>query len=414
MSEQSASASSSGSPAVPADRGAPTLPISAASTAEAERLARLELSLLTEPGHPRLAELVSVHGAVEIRERLRSGDLPSPPAWRKGWQRGIDARAERLLESTDGSSRRWVCPGDDEWPDQLDDLVHVEALQERGGAPLGLWVRGRRPLRSLGCAVAVVGARACTEYGARLASDIGAGCADRDIPVVSGAAFGIDAAAHRGALAVSGVTVAVLACGVDLAYPSGHESMLERIADTGLVVSELCPGTRPSRVRFLARNRLIAGLTAGVVVVEAARRSGALNTLNWASRLGRPTMGVPGPVTSAASAGVHQVLRDGGAVVVTGAEEVAEVVSPLGSATVEWIPGERRLTDGLSAPALAVLEAVPPRRARDTEAIAADAQVEPEIASTVLGRLLCAGWVERTGAGWKLSERASRALRHAH
>ena len=398
--------------ASPASAGSvPILPIGSRPGSDEERKARLELSLLAEPGHPRLAELVSLHGAVEIRDRLRAGDLPGPKAWRSGWERDIEGRAERLLEAVDGSGLRWLCPGDAEWPERLDELVHAEPLQDRGGVPLGLWVRGPHALTSLRRAVAVVGARACTEYGAQVASDIGADCADRGFPVVSGAAFGIDAAAHRGALAVGGVTVAVLACGVDVAYPTAHQALLDRIAAEGLVVSELCPGTRPSRVRFLARNRLIAGLADGLVVVEAARRSGALNTLNWATRLGRPTMGVPGPVTSSASAGVHQAIRDGGAVLVTGGAEVAEVIAPLGSSTVGWIAGERRPTDDLSAEALAVLEAVPARRGCDVDAIAAEARVDAATASAMLGRLLCAGYVERTGEGWRLSRRAVEALR---
>ena len=148
------------------------------------------------------------------------------------------------------------------------------------------------------------------------------------------------------------------------------------------------------------------------MVVEAARRSGALNTVNWASRLGRPTMGVPGPVTSSASAGVHQVIRDGGAVLVTGGNEVAEVVAPLGSETVGWTPGERRLTDGLSADELAVLEAVPLRRAAGVATVAADAHVDMATAITMLGRLLCSGLVERTGDGWRLAPQAAQALRH--
>ena len=175
--------------------------------------------------------------------------------------------------------------------------------------------------------------------------------------------------------------------------------------------SELSPGSRPSRVRFLARNRLIAALASGTVVVEAARRSGALNTLNWADRLGRPTMGVPGPVTSSASAGVHQAIRDAGAVLVTGGDEVAEVVSPLGSDTVGWKPGERRLTDGLATDELAVLEAMPPRRAAGIATVAAEAHVDMATAITVLGRLLCSGLVERTGDGWRLSPQTVEALR---
>jgi DNA processing protein len=389
----------------------PALPAAGTSSPAEERLARLELSLVTEPGHPRLAGLVATVGPIEARERIRDGGDAIPPAWQAAMGRNVARRAEDLLREAEDGDHRWLCPGDDAWPKRLDDLAHVEDLQDRGGVPLGLWVRGSTELLTTGRSVAVVGARACTEYGAQVAGDIAADCADRGIAVVSGAAYGIDAAAHRGALALRGATVAVLACGVDMAYPTAHQPMLERIAREGLVVSELCPGARPSRVRFLARNRLIAALATGTVIVEAARRSGALNTLNWASRLGRPTMGVPGPVTSSASAGVHQVIRDGGAVLVTGANEVAEIVAPLGSDTVGWIPGERRLTDGLAPDELAVLEAVPPRRAAGVATVAAEAHVDMATAITMLGRLLCSGLVERTGDGWRLAPQAAQALR---
>jgi DNA processing protein len=395
----------------PIDRDPPPMPVAPAVDPDEERLTRLELSLMTEPGHPRLAALVTTHGAVATREWIHAADGPSSPTWRTALGRDLRSRAEQLLTSAVGTDRRWVCPGDDEWPTPLDDLVHVESLQDRGGVPLGLWVRGPHRLASLGDAVAVVGSRACTEYGARVAGDIGADCADRGTAVVSGAAFGIDAAAHRGALALGGVTVAVLACGVDVAYPNAHERMIERIAAEGLVVSELCPGTRPSRVRFLARNRVIAALATGAVVVEAARRSGALNTLHWASRLGRVTMGVPGPVTSTTSHGVHQVIRDGGALLVTSGSEVAEAVGPLGSDTVAWVSGERRLTDDLSPDELAVLEALPSRRAAGVATIAADAHVGFETAMAMLGRLLYAKLAVRTGDGWRLSPEATQALR---
>src|SRR5262245_16967789 len=318
---------------------AATLPSAATSTPAEERLARLELSLVTEPGHPRLADLVATVGPVEARERIREGDDAIPPAWQAAMSRDVARRAEDLLREAEDADHRWLCPGDDAWPERLEDLAHVEDLQDRGGMPLGLWVRGSTKLLTTDRSVAVVGARACTEYGAQVAGDIAADCADRGIAVVSGAAFGIDAAAHRGALALRGATVAVLACGVDMAYPTAHQPMLERIAREGLVVSELCPGARPSRVRFLARNRLIAALATGTVVVEAARRSGALNTLNWASRLGRPTMGVPGPVTSSASAGVLQVIRDGGRGLGPGGNAVGEVGGPLGSAPGGLRPG---------------------------------------------------------------------------
>ena len=233
----------------------PALPSAGTSSPAEERLARLELSLVTEPGHPRLADLVASVGPVEARERIRHGGDAIPPAWQAAMSRDVARRAESLLREAEDGDHRWLCPGDDAWPERLDDLAHVEDLQDRGGVPLGLWVRGSTKLLTADRSVAVVGARACTDYGAQVAGDIAADCADRGIAVVSGAAYGIDAAAHRGALALRGATVAVLACGVDMAYPTAHQPMLERIAREGLVVSELCPGARPSRVRFLARNR---------------------------------------------------------------------------------------------------------------------------------------------------------------
>ena len=182
--------------------------------------------------------------------------------------------------------------------------------------------------------MAVVGSRSATTYGADVAGDIAATLARETWTVVSGAAFGIDQAAHRGALVNRGPTVAVLACGADRAYPSAHRNLIDYVADVGLVVSEAPPGCAPTRIRFLARNRLIAALSRGVVVVEAAVRSGALNTASWAVGLGRTVMGVPGPVTSAPSAGVHQLIRARDALLVTSGEEVLEAVAPMGTFTL--------------------------------------------------------------------------------
>ena len=147
--------------------------------------------------------------------------------------------------------------------------------------------------------------------------------------MISGAAYGIDAAAHHGAFVAGGATVAVLACGVDHAYPRGHADLLASIAAHGAVISEYPPGQLPQQRRFLARNRLIAALTMGTVVVEAGRRSGALNAARHARELRRPVMAVPGPVTSSTSGGCHQLIRDGQATCVTCAEDVITDVSPV-------------------------------------------------------------------------------------
>jgi DNA processing protein len=216
----------------------------------------------------------------------------------KRWA-GLRARAARAdpegdLAQAREAGVRFVCPGESEWPAQLDDLGDAR--------PVGLWVRGRPGLRLWALrSVAVVGARACTEYGAHMAATLGAGLAERGWVVVSGGAYGIDGAAHRGALGAGGATVAVLACGVDRPYPRGHTQLITRIAEQGLVVGELPPGEHPTPSRFILRNRVIAALTRGTVVVEAAYRSGALVTARAAQRLGRFTIGVPTPLSGGAA-----------------------------------------------------------------------------------------------------------------
>jgi len=233
-----------------------------------------------------------------------------------------------------------------------------------------------------------------------VASDIAAHLAEQGVGVVSGAAFGIDQAAHRGALAVKGPTVAVLACGVDRAYPSAHRGLLDYIAETGLVVSELPPGCAPTRVRFLSRNRLIAALARGTVVVEAAVRSGALNTANWTTRLNRVLMGVPGPVTSAPSQGVHELIRARGAALVTRGEDVLELLSPSGSFLAEVPRAPMLVTDRLDDRERRVLDAVPVTRPAGEDSIARTAGVgEPDVRAA-MERLSGLGLVEQTSVGW--------------
>ena len=270
---------------------------------EAERLARVLLSRIGEPGDPRLTDLVHELGATRVLTSLRA----------QAADRELGADLAERLESTDPAREleraaamgiRFVVPGDEEWPACLDDLAHAPHLHERGGVPVGLWCRGSLRLdEATEHGVAVVGSRSATTYGADVATGIATILAGQSWSVLSGAAYGIDQAAHRGALAARGKTVAVLACGADRAYPAAHRNLIDYIADVGLVVSEAAPGCAPTRIRFLARNRIIAAAARGVVVVEAAVRSGALNTASWAAGLGRTVMAVPGPVTSAPSAG---------------------------------------------------------------------------------------------------------------
>jgi DNA processing protein len=374
------------------------------TASDADRQARLMLSLVGEPGDPRLNGLVDQVGAVEalefVQARGRRGELGAALA-----ERIASARPDETLRAAERRGLRFVTPADPEWPPGLADLADVPTLHERGGVPIGLWLRGRLSLdEAVVGSVAVVGSRSATTYGAAVATEIGGALAAASVPVVSGAAFGIDQAAHRGALAARGATVAVLACGADRVYPTAHQALVEYIAEVGLVVSEAPPGGAPTRVRFLARNRLIAALSVGSVVVEAAVRSGALNTANWADGLSRALMGVPGPVTSAASQGVHLLIRNRNALLVTGGADVLEAVLPLGQhAAGSRAEGATRPRDALPALEREVLDAVPVRRGAPADRIARAAGLAPEVVARTLVSLHEAGFVERAADRWRLA-----------
>ncbi|MFE2127750.1 DNA-processing protein DprA [Streptomyces amritsarensis] len=369
---------------------------------EEELLARVALTRVLEPGDARGGRWIREHGAAGLLRLLTGPEAQWQPPPGVGPERlaAYRRRAEladprRDLELAAGAGCRFVFPGCAQWPTQLDDLG-----DER---PVGLWLRGRPNLRTWALrSVAVVGARACTPYGAHMAQTLAAGLAERGWVVVSGAAFGIDGAAHRGALAAGGATAAVLACGADVAYPRGHAGLLGRIAGQGLVVGELPPGSHPTRSRFVLRNRVIAALTRGTVVVEAAHRSGSLVTARRAQRLGRFTMGVPGPATSGLSAGVHELLRGGEAVLVTDAAEVVEVVGSMGELAPER-RGPVLARDLLDRDTARVLEALPAGRPATAAELARAAGTGTD---EVIGRLYelhSLGFVERQGDGWQLS-----------
>ena len=373
------------------------------SPGESERLARVVLSRIGEPGDPRLTDLVHDLGGETVlrslREQAADRELGADLAERLD---GTDPARE--LDRASGQGIRFVVPGDEEWPTAMDELAHAPHLHERGGVPLGLWCRGSLRLdEATESAVAVVGSRSATTYGADVAADIAATLVRASWSVVSGAAFGIDQAAHRGALTNRGPTVAVLACGADRAYPAAHRNLIDYIAEVGLVVSEAPPGCAPTRIRFLARNRLIAALARGVVVVEAAVRSGALNTASWAAGLGRAVMGVPGPVTSAPSAGVHQLIRARDALLVTSGEEVLEAVGPIGTFTLEDPRDPERLRDRLPPRERQVLDAVPLVRAVDSGSIARTAGIAHGRTREALLVLHRAGLVEHSLGRWRLA-----------
>lgn len=374
---------------------------------EEERLARVRLSHALEPGDAKVADAVATVGAVRTVEELFA-DASSRPELA---QRLEQADPPRLLSLAERQGIRFVTPADEEWPRQLDDLAHGQRVQGLGGIPVGLWVRGPMTLDQLGASVAVVGSRSATSYGFDVATDVAATLARAGAPVVSGAAFGIDQAGHRGALAAGGATVAVLACGVDRVYPAAHRELIEHIARHFAVVSEAPLGSSPTKVRFLSRNRLIAALSRGTVLVEAAVRSGALNTAHWADQLSRVLMGVPGPVTSATSQGVHQQIRRGGASLVTSGLEVLELVGASGEHLMAVPRGPERAHDGFSLREIRVLDAVPVSRGAGTESIGRIAGVGVPETDRVLMALAAAGLVHEAADGWRLVAGVSRAGR---
>ena len=362
-----------------------------------ERLARAALTRIVEPGDELVGALLRRVGPCELLGVFTDGRKP-PAEVSAERLAGYRIRAERLdpeadLAAVDAIGGRFLCPGDREWPRQLEDLGDTR--------PIGLWVRGQPSLRMWALrSVAVVGARACTDYGAHMAATLGSGLAESGWAVVSGAAFGVDGAAHRGALAAGGATVGVLACGVDSAYPRGHTDLIAQIAEQGLLVAELPPGGHPTRSRFVLRNRLIAALTRGTVVVEAQYRSGSLATARFALRLGRYTMGVPGPVTSGLSAGVHELLRGEGALV-TDASEVIELIGSIGDLAPPR-QGHVMPRDALGPHRLRILDALPARGAVDARQVARSAGASHRAVWEALCELQSLGFVERQGSGWKL------------
>jgi DNA processing protein len=381
------------------------------------RLARVALSCLVEPGNQIVHQMVVSDGPATTLHRVIDGDLPDD-ALRGAIAarlRGGDphAIAEDALRRAARLGARIAIPEEEDWPRPVEELVR---LAQPGAAtrvdrdvfpPTCLWVRGGRPLaETLDRSVAVVGSRAATAYGKHVATELGYGLADRGWAVVSGGAFGVDAAAHRGALTAGGVTVAVLACGMDRPYPLGHAALFDRIADSGLLITEWPPGAEPFRHRFLVRNRVIAAATRGTVVVEAAARSGARQTLGRALGLDRHSMVVPGPVTSAMSVGCHELLRTNpDARLVAGVEHVLEEVGRIGEDLAPVPRGPERAEDRLGPAASQVLEALHRRRSVGLDEVAARAGVDIRTAMRQLSLLDELGLVARKDGDWMLAPR---------
>lgn len=374
------------------------------------RLARAYLLRVAEPPAIALGALVRACGAVEAADLVRRAEVPDRVLEETSSRRHLEL-AEEDMKTAERVGARLAVPEDDDWPAW--PLLPLDNALDRGlrwaGGPLGLWVRGAGSLaESVRRAVSVVGARASTNYGEHVAGEFGHELASAGMTVVSGAAYGIDGAAHRGVLVAEGRTVAVLACGVDVGYPAGHVGLLDKIAGQGFVLSEYPPGTPPARHRFLVRNRLIACLGAGTVVVEAGTRSGARNTAATAAALGRVLMAVPGPITSAMSAGCHELIRSGLATAVSSVAEVIESVGDIGTDLVTRVDGESRSTDGLDPDSLRVHEALDVRDGGSAERLAVDSGVSIGRVRAVLSTLELAGLAERCDSGWRRVKPPSR------
>lgn len=366
----------------------------------AERDARMALSCVVEAGDVGVNAMVAAQGAEAVWAALCAGRSDSRWARRAAT---FDPRP--VLLQAEAAQVRFIVPGDDEWPDQLGVLATAAPVQGLGGVPIGLWVRGAGHLAQLTRrSVAMVGARAASAYGEEVAAHLAVELTEQEWSIVSGGAYGIDAAAHRGALAAEGPTVAVLAGGADTPYPVGNSQLFRQILDAGVLVAEQPPGEHPTRVRFLARNRLIAALASGVVVVEAAARSGARNTMSWAGRCGRPAMAVPGSIYSGLSVTPHNLIRDHEAVLVTSAAEVRELVGEYGQDSLPLQRGQDRPVDELESSALAIFEALPSRGTRTADQLAERTGLPITECLGALSTLEIEGFVSRSDAGqWRLA-----------
>ncbi|MBO1269826.1 DNA-processing protein DprA [Arthrobacter cavernae] len=298
------------------------------------RIARAALTRLFEPGDTVGLALIARHGAhgalriaIGARPAVPFGDVSADElaeALGRWAPRIKDLDAEADLATIERLGGGFLTPEDDRWP---------AGLAELEDAPIGLWYRGElgRGIPATGRSVAVTGSRDSTSYGTAVTGDLAHALAQRGICVISGLAYGIDAHAHRAALAGNQgegpATIAVQAGGLDRDYPSGNAELAGAIRANGLIVSEQPPTTAPTRYRFLRRGRIMAALAGVTCVVEARWRSGALNTAHHAESLGRHVAAVPGSVHSANSAGCHRLLKEGGAVLVTDAAEISELLA---------------------------------------------------------------------------------------
>jgi DNA processing protein len=380
------------------------------------RRARVWLSRAVEPGSSVVYRYVASLGPVEAVRRIRAGTAPTEVDRAAAGRRQIDAIDEDLANA-DRCGIRLLVPEDDEWPSYA--LLRMDSAVARGvpdlAPPLILWTRGAARLDHLvERSVAMVGTRAPTESGKWHARQLAHQLAQQGWTVISGGAQGIDTAAHTGALAANAPTVAVLAGGLDAPYPADNHRLFDRIAEDGLLLSEWPPGTAPQRHRFLLRNRLIAGLVAGTVVVEAGARSGASHTARRTRELGIPLMAVPGSATSAMSVGCHHLVRTGAARLVTNTSEILEEIGRLGDDLAEHPRAEETLVDKLDPISRRVLDGLPSSGQVGPEEIAKAAGIELLTVMRCLPALELLGLVRSRHGAWALARLPPRSARTTH
>ena len=283
-----------------------------------ELQARLALFSAIEGGHFFWSQEISSSGAEYVYKKLSTGGYDQVK-FAKTIDRLRATNASEIATSIENAGSQFITPAMEQWPSQLNELVAV---------PIGLVVKGNiEVLKERG--LAIVGTRNPTPYGVRNAGDFAAGFVDREWTIISGGAYGIDSAAHKGALIAEGSTVAVLAAGIDVAYPAGNARLFAEICENGALVSEVLPGAHAIPSRFLTRNRIIAALSQATLVVEAAFRSGSLRTARDAAELMRPVMAIPGPISAPTSEGCHRLIGERSAELVTSVADAIELISTL-------------------------------------------------------------------------------------
>ena len=265
---------------------------------------RMIIAAHHEAGAPRIAEEINRYGIERVVDGIPV-DLQVNPL--------------KVEEEVEKTGAKFLIPEDVEWPSQLNDLAVP---------PIGLFIKGNVEALSIQ-SLAIVGTRNPTPYGVRAAQEFAAGFVDREWAIVSGGAYGIDSAAHKGALIAEGVTIAVTASGLDSVYPAGNQRLFEEILENGAIISEYLPGVVARPHRFLVRNRLIAALSKATLVVEAAFRSGSLRTARDAAELARPVMAIPGPITAPTSEGCHRLIGERSAELVTSIADAHELITSL-------------------------------------------------------------------------------------